>query len=238
MKSAFSVAVLLALALGVASSSPSAPPPQAARLERDYPVQPVPFTAVHLTDAFWAPKIKTNAEVTIPFAFGQCETSGRVDNFIRAAQALQGTLTNTRAPGYPFDDTDLYKVVEGASYALSVNRDPEARSDGGRLHREDCRGAGEGRLPLHDAHDQPGGAAPMGGPGAVGAGESRQPRALQLRPPHRGRRRALPGDGEADAARRRRALRRPPRQHVRPGQEGDLARTPDHRDGASSASTA
>ena len=106
---------------------------QAANLARDYPVQPVPFTAVQLTDAFWAPKIKTNAETTIPFAFGQCETSGRVDNFIRAAQALRGTPpSNLRPPGYPFDDTDLYKVIEGASYTLAVHRDPklEATVDG------------------------------------------------------------------------------------------------------------
>ena len=63
-------------------------------------MQPVPFTAVQLTDAFWAPKIKTNAETTIPFAFGQCETSGRVENFIRAAQVLRGTPpSNLRPPG-------------------------------------------------------------------------------------------------------------------------------------------
>jgi DUF1680 family protein len=122
----------LALGLVLAASTPSASLPQAARLDRDYPVQPVPFTAVQLRDAFWAPRIKINAETTIPFAFGQCETTGRVNNFIRAAQALQGTLTDTRAPGYPFDDTDLYKVIEGASYALSVRRDPklEAIVDG------------------------------------------------------------------------------------------------------------
>src|SRR6266849_333246 len=97
-----------------------------AKPNHDYPVQPVPFTAVHLNDAFWAPRIETNRQVTIPFAFQQCELSGRVDNFERAAQALRGeALANTKAPGYPFDDTDLYKVIEGASYALSVHPDPK-----------------------------------------------------------------------------------------------------------------
>src|SRR5262245_53644219 len=91
---------------------------------RDYPVQPVPFTSVHLDDVFWAPRIETNRTETIPFAFQQCELSGRVDNFIRAAKALRGEpLANTKPPGYPFDDTDLYKVIEGASYALSVRPD-------------------------------------------------------------------------------------------------------------------
>jgi DUF1680 family protein len=120
-----------ALPSAVSGSRPQAP--AAARLDRDYPVRPVPFTAVHLNDTFWAPKIKTNAEVTIPFAFEQCERSGRVDNFIRAAQVLRGEKpANLNPPGYPFDDTDLYKVIEGASYTLSVNRDPklEAVVDG------------------------------------------------------------------------------------------------------------
>jgi uncharacterized protein len=94
--------------------------------QRDYPVRPVPFTAVHVTDAFWAPRIETNRKVTIPFAFQKDEETGRVDNFIRAAKALHGEpFDNHRPPGYPFDDTDVYKVIEGASYALSVAPDPK-----------------------------------------------------------------------------------------------------------------
>jgi DUF1680 family protein len=100
--------------------------PQQTAPRHDYPVQPVPFTAVHLRDVFWAPRIETNRQVSIPFAFQQCELSGRVDNFERAAKALRGeTLDNTNPPGYPFDDTDLYKVIEGASYVLSVRPDPK-----------------------------------------------------------------------------------------------------------------
>jgi len=92
----------------------------------DYPVQPVPFTRVHLTDVFWAPRIETNRTASIPAAFEQCELTGRVNHFERAAKALRGEkLEDTRAPGYPFDDTDLYKVIEGASYALSVTPDPK-----------------------------------------------------------------------------------------------------------------
>ena len=59
---------------------------------RDYPVRPVPFTAVHVDDQFWAPKIETNRKVTIPFAFGKDEETGRIDNFIRAAKALRDKL--------------------------------------------------------------------------------------------------------------------------------------------------
>ena len=101
------------------AATPAAP-------SRDYPVQPVPFTAVHLDDVFWAPRIETNRVVSVPFAFQQCELSGRVDNFERAAKALRGEeFTNKKPPGYPFDDTDLYKVIEGASYTLGVRPDPK-----------------------------------------------------------------------------------------------------------------
>src|SRR5439155_3751226 len=97
-----------------------------APIAKDYPVKPVPFTAVHLNDIFWAPRIETNRLVTIPFAFEQCEKSGRMDNFERAAKALRGEeLKNKRNPPYPFDDTDPYKVLEGASYALAVQPDPK-----------------------------------------------------------------------------------------------------------------
>jgi DUF1680 family protein len=94
--------------------------------QRDYPVKPVPFTAVHLTDAFWAPRVEINRTKTIPFAFKKDEETGRVDNFIRAAEALHHQpFENHKPPGYPFDDTDVYKVIEGASYTLSVHPDPK-----------------------------------------------------------------------------------------------------------------
>jgi DUF1680 family protein len=86
----------------------------------------VPFTAVHLNDAFWAPRLETNRAVTIPHAFGQCQASGRMDNFERAAAVLRGeNIENRKPPGFPFDDTDLYKVLEGASYTLAVHPDPQ-----------------------------------------------------------------------------------------------------------------
>jgi DUF1680 family protein len=93
---------------------------------RDYPVRPVPFTSVHLNDVFWAPRIETNRTASIPVAFQQCERTQRVYHFERAGAALRGEeLTDKKSPGYPFDDSDLYKVIEGASYTLSVHPDPK-----------------------------------------------------------------------------------------------------------------
>ena len=114
----------LFLAAAFGSRSGGAAAPQSRR--PDYPFQPVPFTSVHLNDVFWTPRIETNRTVTIPFAFQQCEKTGRVDLFVRAAKALKGEeLTNKQPPGYPFDDTDVYKVIEGASYTLAVVPDPK-----------------------------------------------------------------------------------------------------------------
>ena len=64
--------------------------------------------------------------MSIPFAFQEDEDTGRLHNFIRAAETLSGNPpANRRPPGYPFDDTDVYRVIEGASYALSVHPDPK-----------------------------------------------------------------------------------------------------------------
>ena len=113
-------AILSALGLTVAQSQSGAP------TKPDYPIKPVPFTAVHLNDEFWAPRIEINRTSSIPSAFEQCELTGRVKLFERAAAVLRGdTNVDRRPPGYPFDETDLYKVIEGASYSLSVTPDPK-----------------------------------------------------------------------------------------------------------------
>src|SRR5664279_377023 len=87
----------------------------------DYPIQPVPFTSVKLTDNFWSPRIKRNAAVTIPIAFGYCESTGRVKNFEIAAGIDTGKFQTI----FPFDDSDIYKIIEGASYSLQTFPDPK-----------------------------------------------------------------------------------------------------------------
>ncbi|MEJ2307161.1 MAG: glycoside hydrolase family 127 protein, partial [candidate division WOR-3 bacterium] len=86
-----------------------------------YPITPVPFTNVTLTDDFWSGRIETNRTVTIPYGFEKCEKEGRVRNFERAGGLLEGKYEGKM----PFDDSDIYKIIEGASYSLSVHPDPE-----------------------------------------------------------------------------------------------------------------
>ena len=81
-------------------------------------LRPVPFTQVKLADNFWLPRLKTNTEVTIPASFQRCEATNRVKNFEMAA-AKSGKFATT----FPFDDTDIYKTIEGASYSLSLYPD-------------------------------------------------------------------------------------------------------------------
>ena len=86
--------------------------------QQDYPVHTVSFTQVKLTDKFWLPKIETNRTVTIPASFERCENTGRVKNFTMAAEK-KGKFCTV----FPFDDTDIYKTIEGASYSLAVHPD-------------------------------------------------------------------------------------------------------------------
>jgi DUF1680 family protein len=85
----------------------------------DYPIQAVPVRNVELTDSFWLPKIKTIQKTTIQYAFNKCRTEGRMDNFLIAGGKMAGPVKGKM----PFDDTDLYKIIEGASYSLISNPD-------------------------------------------------------------------------------------------------------------------
>ena len=80
-----------------------------------YPVEPVLFTSVQINDDFFSHRLKASREVTVPLAFSKCEQTGRYDNFVRAAHPD----TTYVVEGFSFDDTDVYKTIEGASYLLS-----------------------------------------------------------------------------------------------------------------------
>ena len=81
----------------------------------DYPIQPVPFTSVTIQDKFWKPRIDTAVNVTIPYDFEKCEETGRIDNFAKAGGLMDGPHK-----GIFYNDSDVFKVVEGAAYALQI----------------------------------------------------------------------------------------------------------------------
>jgi len=86
-----------------------------------YPITPVLFTQVQLLDNFWLPRILKNTEVTIPIAFRQSEETGRIKNFEIAGGMKKGSFCSK----YAFDDSDVFKIIEGASYSLMIKPDPE-----------------------------------------------------------------------------------------------------------------
>lgn len=87
--------------------------------EHEYPLRPVPFPAVHVKDEFWQPRLETNRTVTLPFAFRKCEQTGRIDNFAKAGRLLEGPHQGRR-----YNDSDVFKVMEGAAYTLTLADDP------------------------------------------------------------------------------------------------------------------
>lgn len=86
--------------------------------KKDYPIHPVSFADVQLTDSFWLPRLKTNREVTIPYDFKKCEETGRIDNFAAAGGLKKGSFVGIR-----YNDSDVFKVMEGAAYSLSTYPD-------------------------------------------------------------------------------------------------------------------
>ena len=111
MKKCFIIALLTFVAIG----SQAQVRPQA----HGYPIAPVPFTSVKVTDSFWGQRLKASREVTIPLAFSKCEETGRYQNFVRAAHPCD----TIKVGGFSFDDTDVYKTIEGASYLLQTYPD-------------------------------------------------------------------------------------------------------------------
>lgn len=87
--------------------------------DHGYPITPVEFTKVKVTDSFWGQRLKASREVTIPLAFSKCEETGRYTNFEKAAKPSE----SYKVEGLSFDDTDVYKTIEGASYSLQTYSD-------------------------------------------------------------------------------------------------------------------
>lgn len=82
--------------------------------------EPVGFAHIKISDSFWAPRLKAHANATLPICIEQTEIkTGRIRNFEKAA-AGQGTHE-----GIYYDDSDVYKVLEGMAYSLVNNPNPE-----------------------------------------------------------------------------------------------------------------
>jgi DUF1680 family protein len=80
----------------------------------------VDFTRFQLQEGFWKSWVETASKATIPYAFQKCEETGRIDNFIFAGGLKEGKFRGR----FGFDDSDVYKIMEGASYSLMLEPNP------------------------------------------------------------------------------------------------------------------
>lgn len=88
-----------------------------------YPIKQVAITGIKITDEFWLPRIERNRTITIPYTFGKCEETGRIGNFAVAAGLMKGEFTGER-----YNDSDVFKIMEGACYSLIQHPDPKLKS--------------------------------------------------------------------------------------------------------------
>ena len=88
----------------------------------DDPLRPVPFHEVEMTSDFWRPRLVTQRETLVPFAFER--TTPGVEHLKAARDFLAGKKIEERR-AQRFIDSDLYKVMEGAAYLLQLRSDPE-----------------------------------------------------------------------------------------------------------------
>lgn len=90
--------------------------------------QSVPFTKVKIEDDFWRPRLEVLRQITLPACLDQCERTGRIANFAKAGGLMDGGFE-----GIYFNDSDVYKVLEGAAYSLRIKRDPNLEQDLDRI---------------------------------------------------------------------------------------------------------
>lgn len=88
----------------------------------------VAFTKVNITDEFWRPRLEVLKRVTLPSCLMKCEETGRIANFAKAGGMIEGEFE-----GIYFNDSDVYKVLEGVAYSLMQERDAELENEADRI---------------------------------------------------------------------------------------------------------
>ena len=83
-------------------------------------VNPVSFIDVRVDDGLWARRLEISRTVTLPHSFRQSEETGRIDNFSVAAGLKEGKFQ-----GAHYNDSDVYKIIQGAVYSLKTHPEPE-----------------------------------------------------------------------------------------------------------------
>ncbi|SFJ59492.1 hypothetical protein SAMN02799624_05168 [Paenibacillus sp. UNC496MF] len=88
----------------------------------------VPFTSVSIEDRFWNNRIRATQKSTLAACLAQCEATGRISNFAKAGGLMEGGFE-----GIFYNDSDVYKVLEGIAYSLMIERDEEMEAQADRI---------------------------------------------------------------------------------------------------------
>ena len=114
LKSTFLVLAGFGLLLGGCMGRPQKEQHPVQKIAQGYPIEPINIRNIKMKDEFWLPIIQRVQETTIAYALEKCKQEGRFDNFLIAGGQMEGTAQGVM----PFDDTDVYKIIEGASNSL------------------------------------------------------------------------------------------------------------------------
>lgn len=118
------IIIYTALCLGLLSCNTSQKGANTSEVFAD--INPIDFSHVLITDHFWAPRLDKHIENTLPVCIDQIENqTGRIQNFMNAAKR------EGKHSGIFFDDSDVYKALEGIAYSLTNHPNPalEAKAD-------------------------------------------------------------------------------------------------------------
>jgi hypothetical protein len=108
------------------TEGPNGPGPRLVQRERF--VEAVPFDKVKVTGGLWRERMDVNRKVSLPHVWGRCENSikgngdpsKRLENFQKAGGLLDGPFTGTY-----FNDSDVYKILEGTANSLRNHPDEQ-----------------------------------------------------------------------------------------------------------------
>jgi hypothetical protein len=94
-------------------------------------LKPVPVSAVTIEDGFWSKRRATNVQSSIPSMHVQLIAHGRMNNFLRLAGK-----SSAPQQGPVYSDSDIYKWLEGAAFALQSGQQPELRATADSMIRD------------------------------------------------------------------------------------------------------
>jgi DUF1680 family protein len=115
----------ITMAAILAASGPSAAvPPGAGRA-----IEPVSYKQVTVGGSFWGPRLAVLHDATLSANRHQCDLTGRLANFDKAAAKTKGDPNPGVFVGRLYDDSDVYKMMQGWAVIVGTETDPAKRAD-------------------------------------------------------------------------------------------------------------